>query len=280
MAIGGTFAFSVMITVSWPVDTPPSMSATWYLIVVTPAVVGAVNVITLPRLVAVPREGAVDDTTVSGLFDPSGSESLLVTSFDPIAPTSTVSVSSTAIGGSLIRSGSRTEMMIDAPARRSTGVGDLVRAAERTDLIRRRVVADLGVGGHDRAATAGTSGVPDECRPFAAGVTVVAQHVDRHGRVHERGRRVVAGVGRSGQGLAEDRHADVGGDLVVVPVGDRVREARVGVVAIADRGRRELHLAADDHGLAEVVRWLRHSDDHQRVTVGIDVVGQHVDGDG
>ena len=119
MAIGGTFSFSTMITVSWPVDTPPSMSDTWYLIVVTPTVVGAVNVITLPRLVAEPREGAVDDTTVSGPFDPSGSESLLVTSFEPIAPTSTVSVSSAAIGGSLVRSGSRTETMIDATARRS-----------------------------------------------------------------------------------------------------------------------------------------------------------------
>ncbi len=86
MAIGGTFSFSTMITVSWPVDTPPSMSDTWYLIVVTPTVVGAVNVITLPRLIAEPRVGAVDDTTVSGLFDPSGSESLMVTSFDPIAP--------------------------------------------------------------------------------------------------------------------------------------------------------------------------------------------------
>ena len=54
----------------------------------------------------------------------------------------------------------------------------------------------------------------------------------------------------------------------------------IGVVAIADRGRRELHRVADDHGLAEVVRWLRHADDHQPVTVGIGVVRQHVDGDG
>ena len=72
----------------------------------------------VPRLVAVPNVGAVDDTTVSALVGPSGSESLMVTSNEPMAPTSTVSLSSAAIGGSLVNSGARTETMIDALARR------------------------------------------------------------------------------------------------------------------------------------------------------------------
>ena len=32
-------------------------------------------------------------------------------------------------------------------------------------------------------------------------------------------------------------------------------------------------------GLAEPVRWLRHADDHQPITIGIDVVRQYADGD-
>ena len=42
----------------------------------------------------------------------------MVTSNEPMAPTSTVSLSSAAIGGSLVNSGARTETMIDALARR------------------------------------------------------------------------------------------------------------------------------------------------------------------
>src|SRR6478672_4093035 len=41
-AIGATFAFGTTCTVSWPVDTPPLASDTWYLIVATPVFGGAV----------------------------------------------------------------------------------------------------------------------------------------------------------------------------------------------------------------------------------------------
>ena len=117
--------------------------------------------------------------------------------------------------------------MIDAEARETRGVRDLVGAAERSGSTERRVVADLAVGG-DRGADrpTGSPGVrrcvgspPDGSPSLRRTSTVTGTST----KVNVESSRANGG---SAKRLGEDRDRDLAGDLVAVAVADGVGEAR------------------------------------------------------
>ena len=208
-----------------PVETPPSGSPTWYVITVGPRTEPAVNVITPPRRSALPRLGVVDDSTVSPALRAVGvgvvGEHVDRDRAEHVDRLALVDherreVLQRRLDHADDDRGGRPQVAL---------VGHLVRAPEHAGRRGGRRERDALIA-RDRGAPAGrTTRRADQRRAFAGRVAVVAQHVERDRHVDLGGDRVVAGVRRRGERLAQHADADLAGHLVAVGVAHRVGEA-------------------------------------------------------
>lgn len=167
---------------------------------------------------------------------------------------------------------------MEAAAAQPLRVGHLIRAAEDACCSDRREVAHTPTDRDHRCAI-GAPRAADERGTFPRRIPVVGEHVDGHRLIDERGRGVVTGERWLAPRLGQDRDGDVARHLVAVAVVDRVGEPRESAL-IVDGRRREPDPVGRQHVRpAAVTVRLADGDHHQRIAVGIGVVGEHVDVD-